>query len=85
MKSIWGHDKTLALIVNAYFLPNMRKDINHDVETCCFCHVSKGSVADAELYMPLLILTQHWVDISMNFVFVITLHSKGHRFTIFRY
>ncbi|KAH9763650.1 Endonuclease [Citrus sinensis] len=63
-----GRDKTLALIVNTYFWPTMRREVYHYVETCRICQVSKGAITNAGLYMPLPIPTQPWVDISMDFV-----------------
>ena len=72
-----GHDKTLALIVNSYFWPIMRRDVYHYVETCRIYQVSKGTATNAGLYMLLPILTQHWADISMDFILGLPCTQRG--------
>ncbi|KAH9802123.1 Endonuclease [Citrus sinensis] len=72
-----GRDKTLALIVNTYFWPTMRREVYHYVETCLICQVSKGAATNAGLYMPLPIPTQPWVDISMDFVLGLPHTQRG--------
>ena len=72
-----GCDKTLALIANIYFRPNMRRDVYHYVKTCHICQVSKGTTTNAGLYMPLLIPTQLWADISMDFVLGLPHTQRG--------
>ncbi|KAH9652366.1 Endonuclease [Citrus sinensis] len=72
-----GRDKTLALIANTYFWPTMRREVYHYVETCRICQVSKGATTNAGLYMPLLIPTQPWADISMDFVLGLPRTQRG--------
>ena len=77
-----GHDKTLALIVNSYFWPIMRRDVYHYVETCRIYQVSKGNATNAGLYMLLTIPTQPWTNISMVFVLEFP-YSAEYGFNIF--
>ncbi|GKA00849.1 putative nucleotidyltransferase, ribonuclease H [Tanacetum coccineum] len=63
-----GHDRTLQLVQASYFWPTMRKEVDRYVKRCRICQVSKGTTTNAGLYMPLPILVQPWVDISMDFV-----------------
>ncbi|GJZ94893.1 putative nucleotidyltransferase, ribonuclease H [Tanacetum coccineum] len=63
-----GHDRTLQLVQASYFWPTMLKEVDCYVKRCRICQVSKGTTTNAGLYMPLPILVQPWVDISMDFV-----------------
>ncbi|KAH9735062.1 Endonuclease [Citrus sinensis] len=72
-----GRDKTLALIANTYFWPTMKREVYHYVETCRICQVSKGTTANAGLYMPLPIPTQPWADISMDFFLGLPRTQRG--------
>ena len=53
-----GHDKTLARIVDNYFLLTIKRDVYHYVETCRICQVSKGNATNGGSYIPLPIPTQ---------------------------
>lgn len=72
-----GHDKTLTLIVNTYFLPTMRHDVCHYIETCHIFQVSKGTAINIGLYMPLQIRTQNWANISMDVVLGLPYIQRG--------
>ncbi len=63
-----GHDQTLKLVADQFYLPSMQKEIAKFVEGCWICQVSKGTTTNAGLYMPLPILDQPWTIVSMNFV-----------------
>ena len=63
-----GRDRTLQLVVDAYFWPTLRRDVARFVERCVRCQKSKGHASNSGLYMPLPIPTQPWTDISMDFV-----------------
>ena len=63
-----GRDLTLQLIRDSYFWPSMLKEVEHFVERCRICQVSKRKATNVGLYMPLPKLTQPWTNISMDFV-----------------
>ena len=63
-----GHVKTMKLVTNSYFWPTMQKEITKFVERCRICQVSKGTTTNAGLYMPLPILDQPWIHVSMDFI-----------------
>ncbi|GJS76143.1 putative nucleotidyltransferase, ribonuclease H [Tanacetum coccineum] len=64
-----GHvNRTLQLVQVSYFWPTMRKEVDRYVKRCRMCQVSKGTSTNADLYMPLPVPLQSWVNISMDFV-----------------
>ncbi|KAH9721969.1 Endonuclease [Citrus sinensis] len=65
------------IIANTYFWPTMRRKVYHYVEPCRIYQVSKGTATNARLYMPLLIPTQPWADISMYFVLGLPRTQRG--------
>ena len=62
------HDKALQLLVSSYFWLSMRKEVAKFMDGCCTSQVSKGTTANAGLYMPLPIPCQPWTDVRMDFV-----------------
>lgn len=62
------HGKTLQLLASSYFWSSMRKEVAKFMAGCCTSQVSKGTTANAGLYMPLPIPSQPWTDVRMNFV-----------------
>ena len=63
-----GRDKTMKLVTDSYFWPTMRKEITKFVEKCHICQVSKGTITNVGLYMPLPVPNQPWIHVSMDFV-----------------
>lgn len=57
-----GRDKSVQLLLQQYFWPHARRDMERFVERCHICQVSKGTATNAGLYMP------PWLDVSMDFV-----------------
>ncbi|XP_031398451.1 uncharacterized protein LOC116209020 [Punica granatum] len=72
-----GRDKTLQLVQSSYFWPTIHKEVEKYVQRCKVCQVSKGTTTNAGLYMPLLIPSQPWVDISMDFVLGLPCTQRG--------
>ena len=72
-----GRDRTLQLISSSSFWPSLRRDVEKFVERCVTCQQSKGTALNVGLYMPLLIPSQLWMDISMDFVVGLPRTQKG--------
>ncbi|GJY98756.1 putative nucleotidyltransferase, ribonuclease H [Tanacetum coccineum] len=73
-----GHvsrDRTLKLVQASYFWPTLRKEVDRYVKRCRVCQVSKGTTTN--LYMPLPVPLQLWVDISMDFVLGLPRTQRG--------
>lgn len=64
----FGRDKTLALVKENFYWPNLVKDVGKIVERCEICKRAKTHGSNAGLYMPLPIPTAPWEDVSMDFV-----------------
>lgn len=64
----FGIDKTLNLVKDKYYWPQMYKDVQKFVRSCGFCQVAKGESQNTRLYKPIPIPAKPWTDISMDFV-----------------
>ncbi|GKB02407.1 putative nucleotidyltransferase, ribonuclease H [Tanacetum coccineum] len=53
------------------------KEVDRFVKRCRVCQVSKGTATNVGLYMPLHVLLQPWVDISMDFVLGLPRTQRG--------
>ena len=60
--------KTLSILKEHLYWPNMKKDVEHEIERCIQCRCAKSKVNSYGLYMPLPIPSEPWVDLSMNFI-----------------
>ncbi|KAB2623198.1 hypothetical protein D8674_025380 [Pyrus ussuriensis x Pyrus communis] len=72
-----GRDMTFHLVSYSYFWPSMRREITKFVENYRVCQLSKGAATNVGLYMPLPILNQPWVDVSMDFVLGLSRTQRG--------
>ncbi|KAG7556907.1 Zinc finger CCHC-type superfamily, partial [Arabidopsis suecica] len=64
----FGVDKTLAVVVDHFFWPHLKKDVEKHCSRCVICHKAKSRLHPHGLYLPLPIPNAPWVDISMDFV-----------------
>ena len=63
-----GRDKSVELLLQQYFWPHARKDMERFIARCHICQVSKGVTTNAGLYMPLPTPAEPWTDVSMDFI-----------------
>eukprot|EP01018_Ginkgo_biloba_P018965 Gb_14600 [translate_table: standard] len=64
----FGRDKTIALVEDPYFWPGLRKKVAKCMEQCRICQVAKGVSQNTGLYEPLLVRSEPWADVSMDFI-----------------
>ncbi|TKC11713.1 hypothetical protein FA727_23770 [Robertmurraya kyonggiensis] len=64
----FGVFKTLSLLQEHFYWPNMRRDVEKICERCLKCRKTKSTLKPHGLYMPLPIPTYPWVDLSMDFI-----------------
>ena len=76
----FGVAKTLDVLHEHFFWPKMKRDMQRMCEQCIACRKEKSRVQPHELYTPLLVPTEPWVDIYMNFVLGFPRSKKGRYF-----
>lgn len=73
----FGIDKTMALVSENYFWPQIHKDVRKFVQSCIICQVTKGGSQNVGMYKPLIILEKPWEDISMDFILGLSMNQRG--------
>ena len=78
LSSHFGRDKTLTLLTQKLFWPQLKKDVANwpqlkkdvanFVKRCFICKNSKGSISNQGLYCPLSIPTNIWEDLSSSWL-----------------
>jgi cytochrome c1 len=73
----FGAKKTEQVLVNHFFWPKMRRDVERYIQRCTTCHKAKSRLNPHGLYIPLPIPSVPWEDISMDFVLGLPRTKKG--------
>jgi len=64
----FGVEKTLAMVIEHFFWPHLKKDVERFCARCIVCNKAKSRSHPHGLYLPLPIPNAPWVDVSMDFV-----------------
>jgi hypothetical protein len=73
----FGAEKTEQVLVNHFFWPKMRHNVERHVQLCPTCHKAKSRLNPHGLYTPLPIPSVPWEDISMYFILGLTRTKRG--------
>lgn len=73
----FGVQKTLDMLSEHFYWPNMRKDVEKICARCIACKQAKSKSMPHGLYTPLPVPTEPWTDISMDFVLGLPRTRKG--------
>jgi len=73
----FGITKTLEVLHEHFYWPNMKRDVQRMCDRCITCRQAKFRVMPHGLYTPLPIPKKPWVDISMDFIFGLPRSKKG--------
>jgi hypothetical protein len=68
---LMGHfrvKKTDDVLATHFFWPKMRRNVEHYVSRCTTCNKAKYRFNPHGLYIPLLVPSVPWEDISMDFL-----------------
>ena len=74
----FGIAKTLDLLHEHFYWPNMKKDIARICDKCFICKQAKSKLKPHGLHMPLPVPSSLWIDISMDFVLSLPRSRHGH-------
>jgi len=64
----FGKSKTLTMLREHYYWPDVEKDVQDVLRRCATCQMAKSHLLPQGLYTPLPVPTQPWVDVSMDFI-----------------
>jgi len=73
----FGENKTLELVKEHFYWPGIIRYVYRVLERCVACKKAKSKEAAHGLYMPLPVLDQPWVDVSMDFVLGLPRMQRG--------
>jgi hypothetical protein len=64
----FGVKKTIDILANHFFWPQIKRDVERFVSRCTTCQKAQSRLNPHGLYMPLPVPSIPWADISMDFV-----------------
>ena len=73
----FGVAKTLVILQERFYWTHMKRDVERICGRCVTCRQAKSRVQPHGLYMPLPILSELWIDISMDFVLGLPMSKCG--------
>jgi hypothetical protein len=73
----FGVAKTLAILQEPFYWPHMKRDVEWICGRCVTCRQAKSKVQPNDLYTPLPIPSEPWIDISMDFVLGLPRTKRG--------
>jgi hypothetical protein len=76
----FGITKTLEVLHEHFYWPNMKRDVQRMCDRCITCRQAKSRVMPHGLYTPLPVPKEPLVDISMDFIFGLPRSRKGRDF-----
>ena len=72
----FGIKKTIDMLKEHFFLPNMGVDVHEVISKCSICQKAKSQFHQG-LYIPLPIPNGPWEDVSMNFIVALSRTQRG--------
>ena len=76
-QDILVRDKTISILREHYFWPQMSQDVKRFVQSCQVCQVAKGFIHNNRLYQPLPVPSKPWEDIIMDFFLGLLRTQRG--------
>jgi hypothetical protein len=76
----FGITKTLEVLHEHFYWPNMKRDVQRICDRCIICRQAKSRVMPHRLYIPVFVSKEPWVDISMDFILDLPRYRKGRDF-----